>query len=222
MAASLLSLAAQKHPSDAHFYVADFATPDTAWENLMRDLAGKLPPHKIKIMDRRGFAKELPELAAEAKRRAENPQPNAPAHYLFIQGLHRARDLRPDEGGGYGRSVFDEPAKEQSPADAFATLLREGADSGIHILAWCDTVANASRMIGRQMREFSYRIAGAMSNDDSRALIEDAAASKIKPHRAVLYDEERPGYLEAFRPFDIPEAAFVERVMTALRTRNSL
>ncbi len=221
MAASLLSLAAQKHPADAHFYIADFATPDTAWEKLMHNLAEKLP-HEIKILNRRDFAKELPRLAAEAKRRAEDPQPNAPAHYLFIQGLHRARDLRPDEGGGYGRGVFDEPAKEQSPADAFATLLGEGADSGIHILAWCDTVANANRMIDRKlMREFSYRIAGQMSNEDSRALIEDAAASKIKPHRAVLYDEERPGYLEAFRPFDIPANDFVEYATAVLRSLNT-
>ena len=44
-----------------------------------------------------------------------------------------------------------------------------------------------------------------MSQDDSQFILDSPAASRLdKPYRAIFYDEDRPGYLEKFRPFAIP------------------
>ena len=65
------------------------------------------------------------------------------------------------------------------------------------------------------------RVAGPMSNDDSQHVIDDSLASKLdRPHRAIFFDEERPGQLEKFRPYAIPEIGWLESIGNQLRARN--
>ena len=109
--------------------------------------------------------------------------------------------------GGFG----EQPAAS-SPAQQFATILREGPDLGIHTLVWCDTMTNLNRSLERRtQQEFAMRVAFQMGAEDSASLLDSPLASKLGPHRALFYDEEE-GRLEKFRPYGLPSAAWLEWV----------
>jgi hypothetical protein len=57
-----------------------------------------------------------------------------------------------------------------------------------------------------------------MGANDSSSLIDGPAASRLGFHRALLADEES-GALEKFRPYSLPDAAFLARVTAAIGRR---
>jgi hypothetical protein len=116
---------------------------------------------------------------------------------------------------------MDEEEAAASPSENFETLLRDGPEVGVHTVAWCDTYANVTRAVPRQtIREFRTRIAGAMSNEDSMSLLDDYAAARLdKPHRLVLFDDDRPGALEKFRPYSLPDQAWLHHMGKTLHER---
>lgn len=215
LSSAVLSLALQERPENARFFVVDLSMADSSWVQLFEDMAGLLP-HHIQVLGRRDLPSVLKKLVTLVNERITAQRSDGPSMYLVIHGLQRARDLReemntydPDEEGG------------SSPKEMFATLLREGPEAGVHILAWCDTYTNVSRTLnGRMLGEFGQRVAAAMSSDDSSQLLDDTIAARLdKPHRAIFYDEEHPGYLEKFRPYSIPEKQWLEQVCKILRAR---
>ena len=222
LTASVISLAVQHRPDAARFYIVDLTTADGPAANLPDEIANLLP-HEIEVIRRRrDIPKLLDELVAEVNQRLDDLKYlKKDTLYLIIMGLHRARDLRQEELSPSFRYDITEEEKHPSPPEQFATLLREGPEVGVHVLAWCDTVANAMRVLDRQMLgEFGMRVAGAMSNEDSHKFLDDAAAARLdKPHRVIFFDEERPGFLEKFRPYAIPGKAWLEHVAKRLRAR---
>ncbi len=218
LSACVLGLAAQHRPEAAKLYLLDLATADAPWSDLPGDLADLLP-HRIEVLGRRDIPGLLAELTAEIQRRSDDASSaKAWSGYLIIQGLHRARDLRSDPAQGYS---FGEEEPKASPAEQFATILREGPEVGIHTLVWCDTYLNLERTLeSRALREFGYRVAGSMSQDDSMRLLDDAAAARLdRPHRLIKYDEDQVGVLEKFRPYRIPATAWLEHTAETLRGR---
>ena len=152
----------------------------------------------------------IAELAAEVQHRLDADDLGAPPKYLLLHGLQRAGDLRQDEGISFP-SFGDEPAAP-TPAQQFATLLREGPDVGVHTLVWCDMITNLSRTLDRRaLREFGMRVAFQMSAEDSSNLIDTPAASKLGSHRALFFSEEG-GRLEKFRPCGFPSEAWLASV----------
>ncbi|MFZ1239109.1 MAG: hypothetical protein WAV66_07150, partial [Anaerolineae bacterium] len=106
-------------------------------------------------------------------------------------------------------AAFDAPPAAASPAQQFATILREGPDVGIHTLVWCDTMTNLNRTLDRRiLREFGLRVAFQMSTEDSSALLDTPAAGKLGPYRALFYSEDE-GRLEKFRPYGAPADAWL-------------
>jgi hypothetical protein len=214
---SLISLFSQYRLDAARFLVYNLTTADSEWNELPQELAQRLP-HDVRIVVRKNLATALKELVDEASERAENQTANAPDIYFVILGLHRARDLREDEGdlSRYGKT------ETLNARSLFLTLLREGPESWIHVIAWCDAYAGLGRIDRRMLGEFSMRVAGPMSNEDSGRVIDDAQAAKLdKPHRAVFYDEEKPGQVEKFRPYGIPELSWVDSIAERIRARSS-
>jgi hypothetical protein len=216
---SLISLAAQTRPGGVEFHIVDLSTADSEWENLGAEVAGGLP-HQTSVTGRRGLQEVVASLAAEVNRRVKADRVEGPEIYLIIQGLHRARDLRPEEAGASYSSRRSAEEKRPSANELFMTLLREGPDVGAHVIAWSDTLTNALRVERRLLAECSLRVGAAMSNEDSNKLLDDSAASKLdKPHRAFFADEERPGLLEKFRPYSIPGKGWLEWASARMRAR---
>ncbi|MCA9070951.1 MAG: hypothetical protein KDA84_18615, partial [Planctomycetaceae bacterium] len=101
--------------------------------------------------------------------------------------------------GGFGDK--DKPA---SPGKLFGEILKEGASVGVHIIVWCNSYNNVDRALGRQLlREFELRVVFQMSSGDSSNLIDNPAASRLGPNRALLYRDDQ-GTTEKFRPYGRP------------------
>ena len=70
------------------------------------------------------------------------------------------------------------------------------------------------------MKDFEIRVLFAMTGVDSSNLIDSPAASKLGPHRALLYTEEQ-GRLEKFRPYGWPTEEWLGRLNDQLASRSA-
>jgi hypothetical protein len=213
LAAMLISLAAHDATHAARFYILDGTAADSPLAGVLERVAGALP-QEVKRVDYRAVPEAINELAGEMARRQGEQEGNWPPVYVFIYGLQRYRSLRKQEES-YSFSSSDE---EKAPAadKQFADLLREGPSLGMHVIAWADTVASVERTLDRSsMREFDNRVLFQMSANDSSNLIDSPAANKLGFHRALAFSEEQ-GVIEKFRPYALPDAAWLKRVQKGL------
>ncbi|MGE3276471.1 MAG: FtsK/SpoIIIE domain-containing protein [Vicinamibacterales bacterium] len=212
--ASIVSILAQQRPSDAQVFIADFALADGDWAERAETIK-RLFPHQVHVLKRqRDVAETVKTLADEVRRRGDVGAERR-SLFLVIQGMHRVRVLRGDD------ESFSYDDDNSTPAEHFASVLRGGPEVGVHVIAWCDTYANASRVADRRlMPHFGLRTGGAMSADDSMNVFDDTAASRIdKPHRSFFFEEERPGQLEKFRPYSMPPLEWLETAARELCSR---
>jgi hypothetical protein len=219
LTAAVVGLVAQINPSASEISILDLTTADAEWADVPEHMEELFSSHKIKVLDRRGLQNVLGELSSLVKDRSESGSKVDSSHYLILLGMHRARDLRQDGYSG-GLSNWDTDSKPDL-ASQFATILRDGPECGVHVLAWCDSYANLERIMDhRLITEFGTRVVGQMSNSDSHRLVDDEAAAQIdRPHRLIKYDEEHVGVLETFRPYALPSRAWLENVGAILSKR---
>lgn len=206
-----LSILTQRAPSEASICIADFTNADAEWAEHAEHFERHFPGGVRVIGRQRDVPELLGAVAEETKRRQDAGGHFDEYLYLMLQGMHRIRALREDEEDDDG---FNGVALLKS-------ILRDGPEVGVHVIAWIDTCANLYRGIGRQaVRDFGLRVASAMSVDDSMGLLDDGAAARLsKPHRAIFYDEERPGSLVTFRPYAMPSQEWLEKVGAVLKQR---
>ena len=203
-----VSLLCQHRPTTARFFMLDLATADTPWAGYSAEIQAVFD-HQIEILNRRTLPGVLKSLVATVKQRLESQAAGEPPIYLLVQGLHRARDLRVSEESYYSSGSGAEPA----PPELFATLLKDGPEAGIHVIAWCDTVTNARRAVDRALGEFGMRLAGPMSADDSNTFLDSSDAARLdKPHRVLFCDEEKPGVIQKFRPYALPPLEWLKSI----------
>jgi S-DNA-T family DNA segregation ATPase FtsK/SpoIIIE len=216
--ASLLSLFAQCAPERTEFFILNLTTADSEW-NEIPQLIKDLFPHKIELVKRAGLNALLQRLVTQAEKRASEEKTGYSEIFVMLLGLHRIRDLR-DDFDGLSSLYKSESDSGLDGRTLFAKLMREGPESGIHVIAWCDAYSNLARIDRRLVGEFAMRVAGPMSNDDSQHLIDDALGSKLdRPHRAVFFDEDQPGQLEKFRPYAVPETGWLKSFAKQLQTK---
>ena len=145
----------------------------------------------------------ITELGAEVARRTESGRSDEPPVLLLLHGLQRFRSLRRNEDD-FSFGAGDGPPK---PDRVLAGILRDGPAVGVHAAIWVDTATSLQRCIDRSgMRDFDLRVLMQMGANDSSALIDSPAASRLGAERALLFSEER-GTLERFRPFEPASAA---------------
>lgn len=208
---ALLSILAQQRPGSFRIYIADFTTADSEWAEHAEEIARCFPGDITVIGRQRETGSMLAAVVGEIRLRTEN----APEHgniFLVLQGMHRIKSLR--------ENVEDEDG--HNSVELLETILRDGPEVGVHVIAWADTLANVARGMSRKaLREFGLRVGAVMSSEDSMTFLDDLAASKIsKPHRAIYVDEDRPGQLVAFRPYAMPPAGWLAKVGQQLRARS--
>jgi hypothetical protein len=212
--AAWISLLCQHRPTTARFCVLDLSAADSSWAPFAGTVRSAFG-HEIEALDRRNTNGVLESLAAMVKRRLESPGHGGEPVFLLIQGLHRARDLRPDTD-----SFYTPAGAQPTPAALLAQILRDGPEAGVHVLAWCDTVTNARRTLDRAFGEFGMRLAGPMSMEESSLFLDCGDASRLdRPHRLLFFDEDRPGTLQKLRPYSLPNLEWLESVAARQRRR---
>ena len=219
LASSIISLASQFPPVGCQFIVLDGSTADSPHAGWLQSLCERLP-----IRARVGLWRDVPEiisdLAGELARREQlthSPQSQDRAVFLLVYGLQRFRMLRQEDDFSY-TSDPDAPPKTDK---LFATLLGEGPHHGMHTIIWCDTAGNVQRSLERlATREFDMRVLFQMGASDSSQLIDSPLATKLGLNRALYFSEEH-GTLEKFRPYALPEDAWLAEVARKLAARPS-
>ena len=133
------------------------------------------------------------------------------AIYLFFYGLQHAHELRIENG-----ALSDRGSQSTSLAQNFAHILQMGPESGIHTLAWCDTLSNSKRVLKQStFYEFGIRVAFQMSREDSRQFVDSTEANLPGLHRALLFQEET-GHREKFVPYYAPSREWLQTTAQSL------
>lgn len=204
VAVALLSLAAQFPRVAARFVVLDASAPGTP-ERDQLDRLCRLLPHEVTLARGGEVETALASLSAECKERAESGGTGRPEVFLFILGLPKFKRLRFEEDFGFGGD-----ASAVSPGKLLNDLICEGPAVGVHVVAVCDTNNNVNRFLSRRaLSEFDLRVLFQMSANDSAALCDSQRAANLGLHRAVFFNEQE-GYLEVFRPYAMPDGAWLE------------
>lgn len=203
--ATIVGLAASYPADRACFYIGDFTTADAEWADFPEEVARALP-HRVEVMGRRDLLKTLEELYRRVRHFVETGETPPDDVYLVILGLQRVRDLRMRGDMGFGPS-WDLEEQGPSPVKQLEEILREGPEAGVHVLIWCDTIANLQRALDhRFIEEIGIRVAGAMRDQDSMTWLDTPAAARLdKPYRMLFHDEDLPGVVIKFRPYGIEE-----------------
>lgn len=215
---SLISLAAQYPVGGARFIFLHAAPPDTAESAFLDRVFGAIP-HGVTAVRAHEVADAMSELAAELKERsAGDSSASAPAVFVFIHGLHKFKKLRNEDDFSFS---MDDSSSGGNPADQLTSLMTEGSSHGVHLIVSLDTYNNVGRFLSRKaLSEFEMRVVFQMSANDSASLIDSPKAGNLGLHRALLYNEHE-GSLETFRPYALPENAWLEQVAQQLASRAS-
>ncbi len=218
MSAAIVGIAAQQSPDQAIIYVLDGTPADSSLAGTLDRVKAALP-HDVRNIEWRATPDAIDEIAKEVARRNDGDQAGGPSIYVFVYGLQRYRVLRKqeDDFGSFG-SMSDEP-KKANPGKQFAEILRDGPPVGVHVIAWADTLVALDRTVDRStMREFDNRVLFQMSAADSSNLVDSPAGNKLGFFRALVYSEEQ-GVMERFRPYALPDAAWLAHVKEKLSQR---
>jgi hypothetical protein len=226
MATSLVSLAAQqrsRRPDNSAestaYYVFDSTPHDAPQSESWPKVAGAAA-EKTRLVSRPDLSSALSEISAEIERRQKTHETAETPIFLFVFGLQRFRELRKSEDD-FGFSRRGEEAAA-NPAKLFATIVRDGPGVGVHTLIWCDTLNNVQRALERQgLRDFEMRVLFQMSASDSSNLIDSPAAGKLGLYRALFFSEEK-GQPEKFRPYGLPDDAWLDWVKEQLQAKRTL
>lgn len=215
---TLLSLAAHYDRSQAHFFIFDFAPQDAPFAGYLQKV-GDVLPHQTQVVTRHTLVRAIGEINDELTRRLEANTASSIPNYLFIYGLQRIRDLRPEDAMSF--SSFGDDSSSPSISKQFATILRNGPECGIHTIVWCDTYNNLKRSLEPGMlKEFDLRLLFQMSVDDSTNLIDVTTANALGRNRALLYNEDT-GRLEKFRPYSVPSIPWLQRALSSIQQKST-
>jgi hypothetical protein len=215
-ASMVASLAAQRKPGTAVFYLMDGSPADSRYFGLLERVLTSIP-HETKIVGWRQVAETIQELATILAARQGNDTAAGPDVYMLMFGLQRYRMLRHQEDE-FSFSRGEEPAAPK-PDKQFAELLSEGPALGLHSVIWADAPITLERTLERSsMRQFDNRILFQMSASDSSNLIDSPLANRLGTHRALLYSEEQ-GTFEKCRPYEVPDEAWLNFLTEHLKNR---
>ena len=211
---ALISLAAQYAPGSARFILCDATPPGTPASEYLAKVVLAVP-HAITLARPGDLPEILKQLAEEAAKRAEQPDPDAAAPvFLLIHGLQKFSRLRYEEEFGFSSGSAE---TEASPGSVLNNLVCERTRLGFHVIASCDTYNNVNRFLSRKaLSEFEMRALFQMSANDSASLIDSPKAGMLGLHRALFFNAQE-GYLETFRPYSLPDAEWVAQAGRNLR-----
>lgn len=210
---SLVSLAAQAPAAQLRFVVADGSPPDSLERTLLDQFASRFPG-SLQRVRHQDLEPAFAQLQEELARRSESPQLGAsePSIFLCVLGLHRFKKLKADDEFAFSL----QPGPAATPPAILQNLLQDGPGLGMHVWLSCDAFSNVQRFLGRKLLgEFDLRVAFQMSASDSASFIDSPKAGDLGLNRALLSNEQQ-GFLETFRPYALPDDAWLDEAFSLL------
>lgn len=183
--------------------VIDFMSNDDGLDVLFESL---LDAHRITLKRRRTFPDVVDSYVDEVNERIEQDDSGRPARFLFLFGVHRARELD---------SEFGSLDVDVDLVEKLERVMRDGPEVGIHVWLWADSVTVASRRLTpRMMREAGWRVAGKMSGDDSQAFIGTGQATDLRESQLLIVNEDR-GVSTRVTAYAPPSREWIAQVVAA-------
>jgi hypothetical protein len=206
LAATILSLAAQRSPQDARFVIADLTRPESPFFGLF---SRSSLPHATEIAGPRQARALLNELLLTLEQRLHG-EIVGPDIFFIIAGIQRWRELR-----GAEQFIQSEMSK------GLARLAEEGPELGIHLIAWVDGFTALERVFKRSgVGNFDLRMVFHISEQDSNALLDTNAAAKLIENRAFFrFEDWEMGRLEKFKPYPVPEEEVLTKLIEQIRAK---
>ncbi len=211
LALSLIALGAQYPRGAARFYFFATAPADSSELAFLKRAVAAVP-HEVTFVQGGDVSAAMSELSTELKARSAAGEGNsdAPATFVFIQGLQRFKKLKYEDDFSFSSSGDEAPG---NPGAQLNDLITEGASHGLHLVIAADTFGNIQRWLNRKaIAEFEFRVLFQMSANDSASLIDSPQASNLGLYRALLYNEQE-GTLETFRPYALPDSEWMEQAV---------
>lgn len=108
-----------------------------------------------------------------------------------------AAGLGERKGGRMLLAIAGAGRSNLSRVPAFATLLKDGAERGVHVIATCDGVRNLEKLVDRNLiPEFGIRALGPASGGESQRMLEASDAETLTAdHQYMCWDDTAPGRL---------------------------
>jgi len=205
-----LSLAAQYPQGSCDFVLINFGEPGSTQalelEKIFTSTAHQTHYAGLNARDLRSKFKLVYE---ELKRRLSEELTNEPPIFIFFGGMQRAKELRESGSGGSilsrrSSSRLDAPEDEFNLKQAFLEIVAEGPEVGIFIISTVDTTDFLKRIDYDLLKQFAVRVGlPPFSTDDARDVFDSEKLASMDARRGVLIDEEHPGMMEIFKPYQI-------------------
>jgi DNA segregation ATPase FtsK/SpoIIIE, S-DNA-T family len=195
MASVLLSIVFHQKPQSAQFHFINALNPDSDVFGAIDEYFDALP-YPVKTIKNNDILAALQVLEAEIKTRLEAETTAYPNIYLTINGLQRTRKFKTENW-----NLSDE-------SKVLRYILKEGADVGVFVLIYCDTLNSLEKCIERKaLGDMEHRIALQMSEGDSNALMNVGHASKLGKEKAYYYNDTEGG-IKKVRPYQLPKTSW--------------
>jgi hypothetical protein len=209
---SLLSLASQHSRDGAKFVLIEGSAPESAPRQFFEKI-GNAIPQNVQLVKPADLDVVMAQLAFELERRGGSDHGQGePSIFVFVHELQKFKRLRYEEDFGFGGGG----EKTVNPGQVLNQLICDGPAVGIHVICTCDTYNNLTRAMSRKaISEFEMRVLFQMSANDSASLIDSPKASELGLHRAVLSNGQE-GFQETFRPYALPENAWITQAAAQL------
>ncbi len=201
-----VATAALGHGDDITINVVDFSPLESGFTEACTVLGAHFP---VTVSRRHALAENLDRVRRTVKERVRGGEFGARPVILVLNAIGAADELDvatggPREGGG-----------EKDPMQVLEQITRDGPAVGVHVVVSSDSARTVVDRLSRaSLRNFSFRAALPLPSNDSLTVIDSAAASSLRDHQGLLYDESM-GTLTKFRPYTLPSASAVERIARA-------
>lgn len=245
--AAVLSVAAQRRPSEARFLIGDFSRPVSRHFGLF----GRLDlPHQMEVLNARQLRGPGPDgLTVGTPLRERSPStgrrsffdapgppaamPPAAAPLDKLESLINERWGQMDAGlAPEGPTTFlvlaglqawrDLRPDENRPSPTAEQVLRiveRGPEAGVHVIAWADSYTTLTQSFRRGgLNFFDHRAILRVSEGDSNQLLGSTLAARLADGRAFYrYEGAALGVVEKFKPYAIPDADVLAALATQIR-----
>ena len=156
----------------------------------------------VRVARRRSLRTMVDQVGQRVAERRDHGSFDEPPCLFVIAHLERAHELDPTA------KVAGDPDLSGSELETLLMVLRDGPEVGVHSLVWCETIDQLDARLGeRATNHFGLRVATALAVEDSLALLDSAYGASLRPHHALLADEDK-SRLVKFRPYLLPPAGW--------------
>lgn len=206
---SMVALAAQ---GVGRLVLIEATSPDSPQKKFF-DTVAQAVPGRLTLVRASDLEAVMLELAAELTRRTAEESTSGLPWFVLVHELQKFKKLRHEDDFSFS----SDDAKLPAPGAVFDRLIREGPGAGMHVICTCDSYNSLSRALNRKaISEFELRVLYQMSANDSATLCDSPKASDLGLHRALLHNGQQ-GMLETFRPYALPDAAWLVEVGQSLQ-----